>query len=105
MFPMLLNPSVEDGLKLLTLISPPAVGIDGVPTLTRLICPPGADSVPPVIVTPGGTLTFGLSGSGNVPFPPTSERVWPSGTVRVLPFTVMAAGFELKNPKAETGAL
>jgi hypothetical protein len=53
--PMLLNGSVDEGLKSLTLISPLAIGFVGVPTLTRLIRPPEFDNVP-VTSMPGVTV-------------------------------------------------
>src|SRR6266571_3105637 len=80
----------------------------GEATLTRLMRPPGAERLPPVIVSPPGTETVLLvSGSiyVNPWFPPMIDRVWPCPTWRLLPWMAIAAGLGLINPKAATGAL
>ena len=70
----------------------------GEATLAKLICPPCAVRVAGRTVVPSLNVPDWI-----VMLPPTSERLCPGVTVNWLPCTVMAPGFDPRNPNAATG--
>src|SRR5262249_46524345 len=61
----------------------------GLAMLVMATVPPGADNFAALVIVTG---------------PPTSPRVWPCGTPRLLPLTVIVAGLAFRKPKAAGGA-